>query len=346
MIRQGAATRDGRGEAVTAIVYLLAGENGRVVVDRIKEKVEEIQKDLPEGVVIDPYYDRSALIEKTIDTVAHNLAEGGVLVVAVLLVLLGNLRAGLIVALAIPLSMLFAGNLMLDFGIAGSLMSLGRDRLRPDRRQRGDRDRELRQPPGARRPERVAPSRSSAGRPWRSAGRSSSAWRSSRWSTCRCWRLQGVEGKMFRPMALTVIFALTGSLLLSLTATPVLASFFLKPGIVGARHPADPAGPSGCTSRSCGWSLRHPVGGRARRPWPGSPRACRSALGLGGEFIPQLDEGDLVIVQTRPAERLARRGDRRLDPPGDGPARGLPGRDPHGGQPDRPARDRPGGRPA
>ena len=94
MIRQGAATRDGRGEAVTAIVYLLAGENGRVVVDRIKAKVAEIQKDLPEGVVIDAYYDRSVLIEKTIDTVAHNLAEGGVLVVAVLLVLLGNLRAG------------------------------------------------------------------------------------------------------------------------------------------------------------------------------------------------------------------------------------------------------------
>ena len=94
MIRQGAATRDGRGEAVTAIVYLLAGENGRVVVDRIKEKVEEIQKDLPEGVVIDAYYDRSVLIEKTIGTVAHNLAEGGVLVIAVLLVLLGNLRAG------------------------------------------------------------------------------------------------------------------------------------------------------------------------------------------------------------------------------------------------------------
>ena len=125
MIRQGAATRDGRGEAVTAIAYLLAGENGRVVVNRIKEKVKEIQKTLPEGVVIDPYYDRSHLIEKTIDTVARNLAEGGVLVIAVLLLLLGNLRAGLIVALAIPLSMLFAGNLMLAFGIAGSLMSLG-----------------------------------------------------------------------------------------------------------------------------------------------------------------------------------------------------------------------------
>jgi cobalt-zinc-cadmium resistance protein CzcA len=112
MIRQGAATRDGRGEAVTAMVYLLAGENGRVVVERIKEKILEIQKDLPEGVVIDPYYDRSVLIEKTVGTVAQNLAEGGVLVIVVLLVLLGNLRAGLIVALAIPLSMLFAGNLM------------------------------------------------------------------------------------------------------------------------------------------------------------------------------------------------------------------------------------------
>src|SRR6185436_3622959 len=83
------------------------------------------QKQLPEGVVIDSFYDRSDLIKKAIETVERNLAEGGVLVIAVLLVLLGNLRAGLIVALAIPLSMLFAGNLMLYFGIAGSLMSLG-----------------------------------------------------------------------------------------------------------------------------------------------------------------------------------------------------------------------------
>ena len=229
MIRQGAATRDGRGEAVTAIVYLLAGENGRVVVDRIKEKVKEIQKDLPEGVVIEPYYDRSVLIEKTVGTVAHNLAEGGVLVIAVLLILLGNLRAGLIVALAIPLSMLFAGNLMLYYGVAGSLMSLGAidfglivdsaviviencvsrlSHARPDEH-----------------PVDVV-----------------------RGATLEVRRpvvygvaiitlvhlpllaLQGVEGKMFQPMALTVIFALTGSLLLSLTATPVLASIFLKPG--------------------------------------------------------------------------------------------------------------------
>ena len=125
MIRQGVVTRDGGGEVVTATVLLLAGENGRVVVDRVKEKLEEIQKALPEGVVIDSFYDRATLINKAITTVARNLAEGGILVIVVLLVLLGNLRAGLIVALAIPLSMLFAGNLMLYFGIAGSLMSLG-----------------------------------------------------------------------------------------------------------------------------------------------------------------------------------------------------------------------------
>src|SRR4029079_17964761 len=95
-------------------------------VERVEAKLEEIREDLKaKGVEIDTYYNRSNLIEKTIETVAHNLAEGGVLVVVVLLVMLGNLRAGLIVALAIPLSMLFAGNLMLYFGIAGSLMSLG-----------------------------------------------------------------------------------------------------------------------------------------------------------------------------------------------------------------------------
>ena len=124
-IRQGVVTRDGGGEVVTATVLLLAGENGRVVVNRVKSKLEEIRKALPEGVVIDSFYDRATLINKAITTVARNLAEGGVLVIVVLLVLLGNLRAGLIVALAIPLSMLFAGNLMLYFGIAGSLMSLG-----------------------------------------------------------------------------------------------------------------------------------------------------------------------------------------------------------------------------
>jgi cobalt-zinc-cadmium resistance protein CzcA len=297
MIRQGAATRDGRGEAVTAIAYLLAGKNGRVVVNRIKAKIREIQKTLPERVVIDPYYDRSHLIEKTIHTVAHNLAEGGVLVIAVLLLLLGNLRAGLIVALAIPLSMLFAGNLMLAFGIAGSLMSLGAIDF------------------GLVVDSAVIVIENCVSR-LAHAGPNQRTLDVVRRATLEVRRpvvfgvaiitmvhlpilaLQEIEGKMFRPMALTVIFALTGSLLLSLTATPVLASFFLRPGmserdtllVRWAKRAYEPI---------LGAALRHPVvvslGAVA-----GFTACLPVALGLGGEFIPRLDEGDLVIFQVRP----------------------------------------------
>ena len=125
MVRQGAVTRDGRGEVVTGVVMMLIGENARVVVDRIKERLAEIEKSLPPGVEIDTYYDRTELIQKTIGTVQKNLAEGGLLVIAVLLLLLGNFRGGLIVAAAIPLSMLFAFTGMVNAGISGNLMSLG-----------------------------------------------------------------------------------------------------------------------------------------------------------------------------------------------------------------------------
>jgi heavy metal efflux system protein len=297
MIRQGAATRDGRGEAVTAIVYLLAGENGRVVVDRIKQKVREIQKDLPEGVVIDPFYDRSVLIEKTVGTVIHNLAEGGVLVIGVLLVLLGNLRAGLIVALAIPLSMLFAGNLMVYYGVAGSLMSLGAidfglivdsgviviencvSRLSHADAGEDPVDVVRRATLEVRRPVVFGVAIITL-------------------VHLPLLALQGVEGKMFQPMALTVVFALTGSLLLALTATPVLASFFLRPGTAEA------------DTLPIRWAKAayEPVLRRIlRRPWLVTLAAAGMfaatipvAIGLGGEFIPQLDEGDIVIAQTRP----------------------------------------------
>ncbi|WP_165232345.1 efflux RND transporter permease subunit [Aquisphaera insulae] len=297
MIRQGAATRDGRGEAVTAIAYLLAGENGRVVVDRIKEKMVEIQKALPDGVVVEAYYDRSTLIEKTIHTVAHNLAEGGILVIVVLLVMLGNLRAGLIVASAIPLSMLFAGNLMLGFGIAGSLMSLGALDFGlivdsaviviencVSRLAHADR--------GARAIDVVRDATLEVRRPVVFGVAIITM------VHLPILALQGVEGKMFRPMALTVIFALTGSLLLSLTATPVLASFFLKTGI-SERDTF----PVRWAKRAYAPTLTLVL----RYPWAVTLGAVLAfiasiplAMGLGGEFIPQLDEGDLIIAQTRP----------------------------------------------
>ncbi|HWC91205.1 MAG TPA: efflux RND transporter permease subunit, partial [Pirellulales bacterium] len=125
LIRQGAATRDGRGEVVTGMVMMLLGENSRQVVHDAKQRLAEIQQTLPHGVTLEVIYDRADLIDRTLSTVLHNLVEGGVLVMAVLLLLLGSLRAGLIVALAIPLAMLFATNVMAATGVTASLMSLG-----------------------------------------------------------------------------------------------------------------------------------------------------------------------------------------------------------------------------
>src|SRR5690606_9622545 len=125
MIRQGAVTRDGEGEAVIGIAMMLYGENPRVVAERLQNAVDELAPSLPEGVEIDVFYDRTDLVERTLDTVQKNLLEGGLLVVAVLLLLLGNLRGGLIVAVAIPLSMLCALIGMVLAGVSGNLMSLG-----------------------------------------------------------------------------------------------------------------------------------------------------------------------------------------------------------------------------
>ncbi|MEO8272213.1 MAG: efflux RND transporter permease subunit, partial [Aureliella sp.] len=123
--RQGAVSRDGRGEAVTGMVMMRIGENSRDVVNRAKARIETVQATLPRDVSLEIIYDREALIDRTLHTVIKNLLEGGALVAIVLLITLGSLRAGIIVALAIPLSMLFASNLMLAFGISASLMSLG-----------------------------------------------------------------------------------------------------------------------------------------------------------------------------------------------------------------------------
>jgi len=124
-LRQGAVTRDGRGEVVTGIVMMLIDQNSRDVAHRVHQRIQEVEKNLPEGVSLEPFYDRTELVDRTIRTVAWNLGEGAFLVVVVLMAMLGNLRAALIVALAIPLSMLFAGTLMWQFGISGNLMSLG-----------------------------------------------------------------------------------------------------------------------------------------------------------------------------------------------------------------------------
>jgi Cu/Ag efflux pump CusA len=262
MIRQGAVTRDGRGEIVSGITMMLMGENSRVVVDRVKRAIEQIKKTLPKGVTIDTYYDRTELVRKTILTVLKNLSEGGLLVIAVLFLLLGNVRAGLVVAFAIPLAMLFAVDMMLWWGIAGSLMSLGAidfglvvdssvimiencvRRLAGHREEGGEQRVESGVPA-----ETVSVGIATAN----PAAHVSSSSPTSR-SIIEVVRdaaievrkptmfgeliiaivylpiltLTGMAGKLFRPMALTVIFALAGSLVLSLTLMPVLASFALR----------------------------------------------------------------------------------------------------------------------
>ncbi|MHC4477464.1 MAG: efflux RND transporter permease subunit [Planctomycetota bacterium] len=225
-IRRGAVTYSGQGEAVLGLGFMLMGENTREVTERMKERMEEIRPSLPEDVEVTTVYDRTELVDHVLNTVQKNLFEGAILVITVLFIFLGNLRAGLIVASAIPLSMLFAANCMLQAGIAGSLMSLGAIDfgLIVDSSviQIENSVRHLAHDGGKR--SRIDVVRDAA--------------MEVRKPTMfgeliimivylPILTLEGIEGKLFRPMALTVIFALAGSLVLSLTLMPVLASLLL-----------------------------------------------------------------------------------------------------------------------
>jgi cobalt-zinc-cadmium resistance protein CzcA len=225
-IRRGAVTHNGEGETVLGLGFMLMGENTREVTQRMKDRITQIVPSLPEDVKVTTVYDRTELVDHVIKTVEENLLIGALLVVAVLFIFLGNLRGGLIVASAIPLSMLFAANAMLQAGIAGSLMSLGAIDfgLIVDSSviQIENGMRHL--------------ARNTAGRPRLEVVRDAAI--EVRKPTMfgeliimivylPILTLEGIEGKMFRPMAVTVIFALLGSLILSLTVMPVLASLLL-----------------------------------------------------------------------------------------------------------------------
>ncbi len=305
MVRQGAVTRDGRGEVVTGIVMLLIDENGRVVVNRVKDKLEQIQKSLPEGVTIDAYYDRIDLVKKTIKTVATNLTEGAILVIAVLLLLLGNIRGGLIVAVAIPLSMLVAFTGMVSARISGNLMSLGAI------------DFGLIVDGSVVMIENIVRHIAERRKQTQNSGRMTAAEihgviRESGREVLRpiffavgiiiivylpILTLQGMEGKMFTPMAVTVIFALVASLVLAFTLTPVLASLFLRKGVQEEET----------------WIIRHVK--RLYRPLltrtmhhpaiTGGVAAVLFAASLGvaafmgAEFMPKLDEGSIALQAWR-----------------------------------------------
>ena len=296
MTRQGAVTRDERGEAVTGLVMMLIGENSREVVTASKERLEDIEKSLPKGVTLEITYDRSALISRTLKTVLTNLIEGGILVIVVLLFMLGSFRAGVIVALAIPLSMLFATNLMAATGITASLMSLGAI------------DFGLIVDSSVIMVENCIRrlSMNQSGKPFREVIRDAAI--EVRKPTIYgeliiavvylpILALQGTEGKLFRPMALTVLFALAGSLVLSLTLMPSLASLAL---------PKKMSEKEIWLIRWVKWIYRPMVSWTIRRPILTVAIALLVFLvslpvgwNLGAEFMPRLEEGDLLVEAVR-----------------------------------------------
>lgn len=295
-IRQGAVTQDGHGEVVSGIVMMLMGANSRVVASDVKARLAAIAQSLPEDVKLKPYYDRTELVNRTIQTVETNLLEGALLVIAVLFLLLNNIRAALIVALTIPLSMLFAISLMVKVGIAGSLMSLGaidfglivdgsvvivENALR--RLAEHDKEQSFFTV--------LLSACSEVGRPILfGVGIIIAVY-------LPILTLQGVEGKLFKPMAMTVVFALCGSLLLTFTLTPVLASFLLPRKFVErenffmgwAKRAYEP---------TLGWCLSHPKSILSCAA--GAVLAALLALPLlGSEFVPRLDEGAFALEMRR-----------------------------------------------
>jgi cobalt-zinc-cadmium resistance protein CzcA len=296
LTRQGAVTRDGRGEVVIGMVMMLYGENSREVVQRAKARLAEIQATLPEGVKLEVVYDRSSLIGRTLKTVVRNLAEGGFLVIVVLLVMLGSFRAGLLVTLAIPLSMLFAANLMAATGITASLMSLGAidfglivdsSVIMIENCMR-----RLAHPPeGRSRLEVIRDAAVEVRKPTMFGELIIAV------VYLPILALHGTEGKLFKPMALTVLFALCGSLILSMTFMPALATIMLPRNI----------------KEGDVWLVRwikrwyEPLVGRCiSQPLLTMGTALGVfalsvpvALALGANFMPRLEEGDLLIEAYR-----------------------------------------------
>lgn len=295
-LRQGAVTKDGNGEVVTGIVMMLKGENSRAVIQRVKAKIEEIKKSLPEGVHIHPFYDQTRLVEQTIKTVETNLVEGGLLVIAVLLFMLGNLRAALIVAATIPLSMMFSFMGMKALGLTANIMSLGaidfgmivdgsivmvENTLRKLSHQKDSQ------------PDTMAIIQQSVremARPIFFGVLIITV------VYMPILSLEGMEYKMFSPMVFTVSFALLGSLLISLTLVPVLCSFFLS-GKVTEKESILIQKVRKPYLNLLEKALNH----RKQTVMIATLAFIVTLVSipfLGSEFVPELDEGDFII-ETR-----------------------------------------------
>ena len=298
MLRQGAVTRNGRGEIVSGIGMMLLGANSRVVSETLAAEVEDIQKTLPEGVTIEVFYNRTELVDRTITTVAENLAEGALLVVFVLLLTLGNWRAALIAAAVIPMSLLVAFIGMDLLGVSGNLMSLGAIDfglmvdgavvILENVLHTIHKEREKGRPVDA---STILGAVRRVARPVAfSVGIIILVY-------IPILTFTGIEGKMFRPMATTVVLALTGSLFLTLTLVPVLAEVMLvnaKDGDTFLMRILD--------------RIYRPLLGVAMklRPLPALAAVGVFVLSLGivpflgAEFVPTLEEGALAIQIIRP----------------------------------------------
>lgn len=303
--RFGAMTKDGKGEAVGGITLMLKGANAHEVTKNVREKMKEVEKSLPKGLSLKPYLDRSELIDRVVATVSKNLIEGGLIVIFILVLLLGNLRAGLIIASIIPLSMLFALAMMKLMGVSANLMSLGaidfglivdstviivesvvhhiQRRFPGIRLNQKQMDEEV--------------TKSTIG-----------IQRAALFGAIiilivflPILTLVGIEGKMFRPMAMTVSFAIVGALLLSFTYVPVVSSIFLKKKHIEKRT---------IDKQIMGFleKLYKPTISFALvHRWLVISGSVILLVGsvfiftrLGAEFIPDLEEGDLAMQMTIP----------------------------------------------
>jgi cobalt-zinc-cadmium resistance protein CzcA len=303
LVRQGAVTRDGRGEAVLGVVMMRIGAHSGEVVDASKDVLADVQKSLPPGVTLDAYYERTTLVNRTIQTVVTNVTEAIVLVIAVLLLMLMSLRAGMVVALVIPLALLgvfigmywteLPGNLVslgaIDFGLVvdGSVIVV-ENALRRMAERRAHLGRTL---TDDERSETVI----DAAREVRSASAFGEVIIAVVYVPILA--LQGVEGRTFRPMAMTVLFALIAGFILSLTVVPALASLLLSRDTVERQSPL---------VRIAKTLYRPVLGGAIRWPWLSTLLAvilfALSAVTFarqGREFLPKLDEGTVVIAAVR-----------------------------------------------
>lgn len=293
-IRLGAVTANGQGEVVLGLGFMLMGENSHEVTWAMKDKLKSIEANLPPNVQIEPVYDRTELVQTVIDTVQQNLFEGGLLVIAVLFAFMGNVRAALIVAMAIPLSMLFAFSGMLRFGIAASLLSLGAIdfgmivdssvvMVENCVRQLG-----LQANSQKTRLEIIRDAAVEVRKPTLFGELIIMI------VYLPILTLEGIEGKLFRPMALTVIFALVGSMVMSITLMPVLASFLL-PKKVEERQPLLMRVAHAIHNPILRFAMHHQLAVLGFAAVVLITAFGMIAPNLGSEFLPRLSEQALAV---------------------------------------------------